>query len=314
MNVTRSNRAAFSLIELLVVIAIIAILIGLLLPAVQKVREAAARMKCQSNLHNLALAVHNYNDSNGRFPYDGDDIRNAGCCYNDGYTMWSWLARMLPHIEQGSRYDLMQIGNTAATMGNPSRANGYFGNAGSPLFRCPSDSSPDISTGVANFPGGTPVGTTSYKGVSGSNWAWGSFPYTPPTGGNNGLDAGNGIFWRSDYTRKLTLAQVTAADGTANTLLIGEAIGSMDIHTGWPYSNTSTGTCAIPLNSAMKAGDPGFNNPGDWPNVYSFRSRHTNGGNFAMADGSARYISQTIDLATYRGISTWNGGEVVGNY
>src|SRR5262249_33942587 len=182
-----NRRRAFTLIELLVVIAIIAILIGLLLPAVQKVREAAARMSCSNNLKQLAIAVHSYHNANNRFPYNGDDIRNAGCCYNDGYSMWSWLARMLPYIEQDNRYNQMAIANQAVTMGF-SRVNGYFGLPTIKTFRCPSDDTPDIRTNCANMPGGTPVGVTSYKGVSGSNWCWGTYTNTGPSGTCDGLD------------------------------------------------------------------------------------------------------------------------------
>jgi prepilin-type N-terminal cleavage/methylation domain-containing protein/prepilin-type processing-associated H-X9-DG protein len=311
MSLSR-NRRGFTLIELLVVIAIIAVLIGLLLPAVQKVREAAARMSCQNNLAQLGKAVHNYASANqDRFPYNGDDIRKVGCCYAPGYTMWSWIARMLPFMEQDNRYNQLGIAQNTPM----SSVLSFLGAPNMKTLRCSSDFTPDIRTDCANItPGGTPIGVTSYKGVSGSNWCWGSFTNTGPSGNCDGLDNGTGIFWRSDYKRPLTLNHVTAADGTANTLMIGEDIGSMNIHNGWPYSNTSVGTCSIPLNNAMVAGQPGYNNPGDWPNVYSFRSRHTGGANFCLADGSVRSVSQSIDLNTYRGLSTWNGGEVVGNY
>ena len=79
----------------------------------------------------------------------------------------------------------------------------------------------------------------------------------------------------------------------------------------WPYSNNASGTCAIYLNNAMVAGQPGYNNAGDWPNVYSFRSYHTSGANFALADGTVRYIDQSIDMVTYRAIATRAGNESV---
>ena len=105
------RRSAFTLIELLVVIAIIAILIGLLLPAVQKVRDAAARSKCQNNLKQLALGVHGYQDTVSRIPYNGDPA-SPGCCWAATKASWSWIARMLPYIEQAPLYTSMGLGNS----------------------------------------------------------------------------------------------------------------------------------------------------------------------------------------------------------
>ena len=99
-----------------------------------------------------------------------------------------------------------------------------------------------------------------------------------------------------------TLASVT--DGLSNTLMVGEDIPSLNVHCGWPRSNYSNGTCAIPLNNGLVNGQPGFNDPGDWPDLYSFRSRHTNGANFALGDGSVRFVSQTINLDSYRAAAT----------
>ncbi len=314
---TRRGHSGFTLIELLVVIAIIAILIGLLLPAVQKVREAAARAKCSNNLKQLALAVHGYHDTNNRMPYNGDPGTNGGCCWGAGTRYWSWIARSLPYIEQNNLFVAGGMGKSPEpTQWSTNPAAGTDIPAGDMIktvittLRCPSDNSPDIRTNAANLPGGLSVGATSYKGVSGGNWAWGNYPYTPASATNNGLDDGNGIFWRSDVKRKLTLTNIK--DGTSNTLMIGEDISTMNIHNSWPYSNTANGTCGIPLN----LGPPPLTAPagqdvtsGNWPNVYSFRSFHTAGANFAMADGTVRFVRQTIDLTTYRDAASHSGGE-----
>ncbi len=291
LNHSRS-RCAFTLIELLVVIAIIAILIGLLLPAVQKVREAAARMSCSNNLHQVAVAVHSYHDANGAFPINGPDPGGT-YQFNANGQAWSWLARILPDVEQGNVYTQMNI--PVNTLGGT----GSYLATQVKTFLCPSDNTNQPRTNAADL-GGIAVGQTNYKGVCGNNWAWGNYPYTPPDGNNNGLDAGNGVFFRTDYTRRLTMVGI--GDGTSNTFLIGEDIPDRNQWCSWPYANNAVGTCAIPLNTWN-------GNAGDWPNTYSFRSRHAGGANFALADGSVRFVTEGIDLPTYWAMASINGGE-----
>jgi prepilin-type processing-associated H-X9-DG protein len=176
-------------------------------------------------------------------------------------------------------------------------------------YLCPSDqSSAQARTDRANT-GGYLCGSTNYRGVSGSNWCWGSYTNTGTNGDCNGLDNGDGVFFRSDSNYSFGFAAVT--DGLSNTLFVGEDIPEMNQHCGWPNANYANGTCSIPLNNAMQSGQPGYKNPGDWPNVYSFRSRHPGGANFALGDGSVRFVRQTIDLAAYRAASTKSGGETL---
>ncbi len=309
---TPRTRSAFTLIELLVVIAIIAILIGLLLPAVQKVREAAARMSCSNNLKQIGIAVHSYHDANGRIPFSWSP-GNYG--YDDNGRSWSWLSQILPYIEQNNLYNAGQLGTSGGLSGVAPAAPVLTFNQAQAVhatqiktFLCPSDPSNSIAqTNRANGSTGSGAGNTNYKGVAGSNWQWGSFQ-NYPNGNGNGLDAGNGMFYRSDNNRAMTLIGVT--DGLTNTLMVGEDLASFNTHCAWARANYSTGTCSIPLNNAMQAGQPGFNNPGDWPNVYSFRSRHTGGAQFALGDGSVRFVRQSIDINQYRAASTATGGEV----
>jgi len=305
MSKVHKQRSAFTLIELLVVIAIIAILIGLLLPAVQKVREAAARMQCSNNLKQLGIAVHSFQDGQGRLPYNTSPNTYG---YDINGKSWSWLAKILPYIEQDNLYKLGGLGADGANLPTFNSVLTTVYNQQIKTFLCPSDSSSTSARTDRANTGGYACGSTNYRGVSGSNWAWGNTTNTGPTGNNNGLDAGDGMFWRHDETRKLRLEQMQ--DGTSNILMVGEDLPDRNQHCGWPNSNYANGTCSIPLNTSLPGSTPqyGF---GDWPNVYSFRSRHTGGAQFAIADGSVRFVSATIDLPTYRAVATHSGGEAV---
>ncbi len=318
-------RSGFTLIELLVVIAIIAILIALLVPAVQKVREAAARTQCQNNLKQLALACHNYHDTNKSLPRDGSELFPAtshgaggqpgtGCCGVAG-PHWSWIARSLPYIEQQGLYD--RAGIPTGFM-NANAASLAVIATVLPMLTCPADISPRTTTNAADLAGIT-VAVSSYKGCAGANWGADVYPndslFSTPWPnttvgvaspmGFNGLERGDGIFWRGDARfGKMPLTNIT--DGTSNTFMIGEDVPEIIEWNAWSYSNGSTATCAIPPNTGITIGTPtlGPSDWGDWPQRYSFRSRHPGGMSFALADASVRWISETIPLQIYRAMAT----------
>lgn len=298
------RRLGFTLIELLVVIAIIAILIALLVPAVQKVRESAARTQCSNQIRQLGIATHSYHDVRKSLPRNFSPNTYG---YDDNGRSWSWIYQVLPYIEQEPLYKQIVPG---AANTPPASFNTYATQHAAVIavLLCPSDSpAANPSFNRANGNTGSGCGLTNYKGVSGSNWAWGSYPNNGPTGNNNGLDVGDGLFYRSDFTQKITIQGI--ADGSSNTLMIGEDIPDLDTHCGWPRSNYANGTCAIPLNNCLRPGNPGFNNPGDWPNVYSFKSRHTGGANFAWGDARVTFVSDSIDINVYRAMATRAGSE-----
>jgi len=236
VRLSRRSRGGFTLIELLVVIAIIAILIGLLLPAVQKIREAANRMKCSNNLKQMGLAIHNFHDTNGKLP---SNMSPNVYGYDDNGRSWSWLAHLLPYIEQDNLHK-STLGLAFGAIANAKwdLANGPNDANAGPTFNqlaavhatiiktylCPSDgdSAKAFVDGRGNGTTSAGCGPTNYKGVAGSNWAWGAITNVGPSGNNNGLDVGDGIFWRSDGQTPRTLASVT--DGLSNTLMVGEDV------------------------------------------------------------------------------------------
>lgn len=307
MNRLMSPRRGFTLVELLVAIAVISLLIALLLPAVQAAREAARRMLCKNNLKQLALALHTYHDAHGVFP-----LNYGQGPYSDENTGTSWLQQILPFVDQANLYGKIQFGRPLSDPANSGVAQTTV-----PLFLCPSDAG---NTGRMGFRSNVPGmwGVQNYKACAGSNWNWGLFSPAMSASGRNannpdGLDHGNGLICRGGDTPPTTSRLADVRDGTSHTFALGETVPERCRHTWWYWFNATTATCAIPLNY-KKEPDLQTQNEGDWWHNYSFLSRHSGGANFALVDGSVRYVSDSISRDVYRALGTIDAAEQVSEF
>jgi prepilin-type N-terminal cleavage/methylation domain-containing protein/prepilin-type processing-associated H-X9-DG protein len=317
---TRS-RTGFTLIELLVVIAIIAILIGLLLPAVQKIREAANRMKCSNNLKQIGLALHNYHDTVGTLPSGHVELLDAGG--NFQYYS-SWAIDLLPYVEQDN---LFKTYNN--TIPNQDPANQTFCNTVVRTYLCPSDVR---ATGVSYLPetvapdgGGNPgrrYTASSYKCMTGlGNTAntntYGGF-WNEVQSAMAANPGGRGAFHGDGYSglSPETLAGIT--DGTSNTIVVGERHTKTHFTRGpfWADSfNLYSKGAAWPYSASMI---PDYDKCASQINAnyckYGWGSLHTGGINFLFGDGHVRVIKPEIDMNTFMALSTIAGGEVLPDF
>jgi prepilin-type N-terminal cleavage/methylation domain-containing protein/prepilin-type processing-associated H-X9-DG protein len=320
------RRSGFTLIELLVVIAIIAVLIGLLLPAVQKVREAAARTQCLNNLKQLGLAMHTYHDANKSFPSGYLNQTSPQYPATPSFLFRrSAVAKNAPYVEQSNLYNALDMTiplyqDTAGTVFPQNQ----FGVAQTvKLFLCPSDQYTVASPGF---------GPTNYVACLGS-------------GANGGTrTAGDGIFYNNSSVR---MTEIT--DGTSNTAMMSEQIlgpggaaptSAAQVDVRLHYASLRVRqpvTDALCQGATVWLSDRGARwadgevqyamydhhyppNPPVWDCVaieYSWkpaRSRHTGGVNLLLADGSVRFVSNGVNPVTWQGVGSRNGGEVLGDF
>ena len=295
-------KNAFTLVELLVVIAIIGILVGLLLPAVQAARESARRMQCSNNLHQMGLALHNYHDTQRRFP--------AGIVQP---SFLLWTGSLLPYLEQGNLFATLNLNTRWESIGT--------GNAKAcatllSVYRCPSTNAPEHS----NIQGIRERVPSCYLAVA-------SGTSTRESGGvpdHLGLGQQNGLLYLNSSAKFASLI-----DGTSQSVAIGESLFGADAvendldnsaqyidhwyigtngigkfnGAAWNEVSEAIGSTGVPVNGIFKGVFIDEKEIG-------FSSRHVGGSQFVFADGHHQFISETIDRSVYSALGTIAGGEV----
>jgi len=321
----KSQKNGFTLVELLVVIAIIGILIGMLLPAVQAIREAARRMDCSNKMRQMSLGMVNYESAHQHFP--PGVIGNGLGAANPGLN---WGSLILPFLEQIAIHDTLSVQSN--NFSNPNWADPVNGDTAIivlPIFLCPSDDS-DVESSrfgsPANLPGGafgTPHARSNYIGVLGPRLKVDfpnvddfddiSFTQGGPIGDLFTLELPGILYLNSE----VTFGEIS--DGASNTLLIGErdsftfSDGRQRSAATWcaslfaqsltPSLGPTSDEPQFTLNSSI---------PGErFARQYPFASSHPGGANFGRADGSVEFVAETISGTLYREMGTKAGGEVL---
>ncbi len=304
---TWRRSRAFTLVELLVVIAIIAILVGLLLPAVQQAREAARKMQCQNNLKQIGLACHNYENALGVYP------PGSFWACPDGSWRGSILVRLLPYVEQTALYDAFNFkaDTDAQTDVNGKLLASYI----VPVYVCPSDSNRGLLNGVAIHNYCASKGPTQHIDSSACSCSlWNTWNTTYPSVMRPyDTDPPAGPFWR----KCISSSPNDVKDGLSNTIFFGEVRRDCSNHVmqGWSRSNDGNGLVAtqVPINynSCDASSSDGCKKPCNWNTELAFKSRHPGGAQFVYGDGSVHYLQESIDHLSYQYLGHKSDGQVI---
>ncbi len=337
MSVNRySKKRGFTLIELLVVIAIIAVLVSLLLPAVQQAREAARRTQCKNNLKQIGLGMHNYHDVYNLFPVGACAKVNTPGPPGFGIDISiGAFASILPYLEQQNLKNLYDDSKTWENQ-TPTVAKAIIA-----TYLCPSASGPSVDTNpvLASYPIGTTIGVTQYLLCKGADKEW-CFSPSAPTTGMFGINL------------KCSFRDMT--DGSSNTLCAGEgatgnpwtvaAGAAPNTAIPAPAGRVQQGWIAPQANPLGIQALSGYTTGGNFGTTFyklnrnpiietvyddsalatcttsttdftsNFRAQHPGGGQFVLGDGSVRFVSENIDATTYNNLAGKGEGNVVGEF
>jgi prepilin-type N-terminal cleavage/methylation domain-containing protein/prepilin-type processing-associated H-X9-DG protein len=338
----RSYRRGLTLVELLVVIAIIGLLVAMLLPAVQSARESARRTHCGNNLKQVGLAISTYQSSQGTYPRgsgcDSGGDQSCGCTASsaaDGTrTGNSGFLLILPQLELQPLFDAFDFanggpwrwapGNTAVgELTNPAR-NGPAAATRPPVYVCPSDNSEPLVTNTFPDIGGRLVATGNYALVHGRYGPSGNVPGLTGdcgTGGNIGFNNPVKVMNTGVFVYLLARTPAHVRDGLSNTMFAGEVIAAhtIDSRNIWSFTFRhcdSLRNTENPLNTPPGSGIVFPTTANSTPQRCNgaFASRHPGGGQFVFGDGRVAFLSDTINQATYRALSTRADRDIPGEY